>query len=293
MTGQACCITIMTNLLLQPLAYSEDWIGLGLDLDQGPSWIVGIQFTEDESKDSSRIVYLSKTLGSQVTLDLQYGTTRLVDQNDSFDSDSFYGQLDWAAGDEVDVALSYRFQGHRNEFEIDQYGLQFSYNPYPASFAVEVLQGELFIHTRDNLPFDFDTSDNVQSDLSATTVSVGWWFENFRLSAMQQRFDYEINISALGSRPLLQLLVKPAALAQSGLLISDQSRISLDIPLSERALALHLLSSRSEVNNSKTKSVQFDWLEALTDSTSLALSINRSDEDQDNWSLSAGLEWNG
>lgn len=62
---------------------------------------------------------------------------------------------------------------------------------------------------------------------------------------------------------------------------------------SEDSTVMVYLSSQSEVDNSKTTSIQLDWSESLNNSTTLIMSINRSDEQQDNWSLGIGLEWNG
>lgn len=272
------------------VSFAEDWIGMGLDLE--PSWIAGFQFSEDETKDSSQTLYLSKTLAPQTSFDIQYSQSHLYDQTESFDSHTFYTQFSWPVDDEILLGLGYQFQGQSKEIEINQYELQIKYNPYPASFNLEYLTGDLNIFTRNDLDINKQFSSHVQSDLSAISVTIGWWFEYFQLSARHQSFDYEMDLSALGSRPLLQLLVKPGALVQTGLLISEQSRVSFDLPLQDRDLALHYLSSQSEVDHSKSRSWQLDWIESLTDSSRLTLSVNRSDADEDNWSLSAGLEWN-
>lgn len=289
MSSKLYAFFLITSLLIQSVGHAEEWIGL----DSVPSWVAGFQLTEDTGEDNSKTVYLSKTLAGNTVLDLQYSTTSLTDSSDSFDSDTFSSQLGWTVTDEFNLGFKYQFQGKKNELENNQYALLLGYNPFPLSVSVEWLQGELFIYTRDRITAQSKLPDSIQSDLSSTTFSIGWWFENFQLSASLQQYSYEANISALQSRPLLQLLVKPAALAQSGLLLSEQSSVSLTIPFEERDLALHLLDSRSAVDDSKSHSIQLDWVETINSNTRLTLSINRSREDSDYWSLSAGLEWNG
>ncbi len=133
-------------------------------------------------------------------------------------------------------------------------------------------------------------AEEFRSDMDVVEIGFGWWFEDLGISFNYRDYDYEKEVSALGSRRLLQLLVKPAALVHSDLLLKKQTSLSLQYLLPQRSLAWHWLSSRSELDGSSdTESLQMDWTEYITDNTGLLISVGRSDDDS--WSLGLGLEW--
>jgi hypothetical protein len=288
---KASCLWISMIALLSfqtTVLAQDDWIGLNAE----SIWTTGFRITEDETDDSTKTLYLSLTTSTSITLNLQYADSTLVDSTQNFDSESFYGQIILPISSDFYLGLGYKFEGQQKELEVEQKSINLSYVRYPFFSSLEYSDGNLLIFIRDEIPNELNIPSSVRSDLSASSVEIGWWFDNFSLSALYQSYDYELDISALDSRPLLQLLVKPAALAQTGLLISQTSSFNLTIPLQHRELSWHLFSTRSALDNSDTQSLQMDWIESLAKQTSLFLSLSRSDEAEDNWTISAGLEWN-
>jgi len=281
-------LLIMTMTTIPSLTVAQDdWIGL----DAKTSWIAGMRFTEGETGDSTQSVYLSLTSPDDITLDLQYSDTNLVDKSETFESENFFGQLNLPVDGNIYLGFNYLFQGNQKELEIEQLGLLLSYDAYPLFTSLEYNDGDLYIFTRDDISPILNIPDSVRSELSATTLQLGWWFNDISLFFLHQQYDYEKDISALETRPLLQLLVKPAALTQAGLLIDSSSSISLSFLAPQRELTGHLFTTRSALDKSETRSIQLDWMETLGSQSSLFLSLNRSDEAEDNWSFSAGLEW--
>lgn len=271
------------------LAEIDDW----LIVEAENTWLMGMRYSMDENDDNSTSIYATKTLASSATLNFFYSQDQLSDEDNQFDSDTFFMELDVPAAESVNLAINYQFQGQQAELEIERLGLVLSYVTSAVLLAAEFTEGDVYIFTRDELGTNLNIPASINSDFSSSRLSVGWWFEHINITAMVQHYDYAQNIAALQSRPLLQLLVKPSALAQSGLLLASQESISVNIPLQQRLLALHWLSDKSEVDSSRSHAVQLDWSEPISDSSRLILSINRLHDSEDNWSLSAGLEWNG
>jgi hypothetical protein len=265
---------------------ADDWIGLPSKVQ----WVAGLQYTDEQNDDHSTLFYLSRS-SDPVSLDLQYSESVLSDDTNRFDSDSFNANIRGSITDSVELGVGYRFQGQRQQLEIELYSLQIACNPFPFFSSLEYADGDLYIYTREDLT-DSRIPDSVRSDMNLTSLQLGWWFDDFSLSASYQQADYEVNVSALDTRPLIQYIVKPSALAQSGLLVAYQSSISLNFPLTDDQVSLHLMSTTSAVDHSDVDAWQCDWLHLLDRHFSLLLSVNRSDNEEDNWSFSAGLEWN-
>ena len=278
---------VISSWSCRVLANTDDWIGL----EPEPSLTLGYIYSHDQADNSTRSIYLSKQLTEAATINIDLSKDRLQNRFDTFQSYSVYGQLDWLFENQLNLAASYQFQGQKAELEVRQYSVQLGYSPYPAFMSIEFMSGNVEIFTREVIPRIIDIADRLASDFNATTYHIGWWFDLFSLSVRHQIFDYKRDISVLSSRPLLQLLIKPAALVQSGLLLSDRTTLSIDYPLEKRRLTGHIMQTRSAISNLITRSVQLDWSESINNSTSLILSINRSDEQQDNWFFSIGLEW--
>lgn len=281
-------LIVITTLISTSGFCSDEWMGL----QQESYWSAGLRLNHYESGDSSHELYFFTTLAGSTFLNIQLGESTLEDNGNTFDSNSYLGQLVWSVSSETDLGFSYQYQGKSQELEIQQYAMQIDWGPYPAFLTLEFSTGDVYVYTRDVNPLTRDIPDRVKSDLKSYTYGAGYWFDTFSLSARHQRFDYTLNFSRLDASPILQLLLQPGALAQTDLLVSEQTSISLDYPLDKRYLAWHLLISRSELDNSETRALQFDWIEQLNKNSSLFLSLNRSDEDQDNWSFGVGLEWN-
>ena len=276
----------MLSLLTTSTVLAEEWIGL----DDEPPMIIGFQYSEEEQGDRGRLFYLSLPVASTNSLDINYSQTTLIDDDIDFDSDSLYAGLNVEIDEVFAISLNYQFQGQRDELEIDRYGFQLVLNPYPFSAQLGYSFGEVLLFTQQDLFPGADIPEKVQSDMDVLEVQVGWWFDSLGFNVSYRNYDYQKQVSALGSRPLFQLLVKPGVLAQAGLLLAEQTDLSMQYPLDQRSLAWHWSSSRSEIDDSRVRSLQMDWIEYLTEQTGLLISVGRSDDS--NWYLGLGLEWN-
>lgn len=276
----------MLSLLTTSTALAEEWIGL----NDEPPMIIGFQYSEEEQGNRSKLVYLSLPVASTNSLDVNYSQTTLIDEDTRFDSDSLYAGINVEIDEVFAISLNYQFQGQRNELEIDRYGFQLIVNPFPFSAQLGYSFGEVLIFTQQDIFPNANIPENIQSDMDVLEVQVGWLFDRFGFNVSHRNYDYQKKLSALGSRPLFQLLVKPGVLVQAGLLLAEQTDLSLQYPLEQRSLAWHWSSSRSEIDDSRVHSLQMDWIEYLTEQTGLLISLGRSDDF--NWFLGLGLEWN-
>ncbi len=279
-------VMIMSGLLVDSILYAEEWIGL----DDEPLTIVGFQYSEEQQGDHSRLVYLSLPVTSTNSLDVNYSQTSLNDEDIRFDSDSLYAGINVEIDEVFAISLNYQFQGQGNELEIDRYGFQLLINPYPFSAQLAYSFGEVRIFTQQNIFPNANIPEKVESDMDIFAVQVGWWFNRFGFNISHRIYEYQKQVSALGSRPLFQLLVKPGVLVQSGLLLAEQTDFSLQFPFEQRSLVGHWTSSRSEIDDSRVHSLQMEWTEYITGQTGLLISVGRSDGN--NWYLGLGLEWN-
>jgi hypothetical protein len=267
---------------------SEDWIGLPAE----SAWAVGFRLYQDESDDSSQELFLFTTLTENTTMNVQLGRSILQGESSSFDSENISALIDWSTSSEVNLGIGYEFQGKSKELEIDQYVLQLGWTPYPFFYTFQYSNGDVYIFTQKTRNSNNPSIPiRLQSDVNSQALSIGYLMDSLTLTARFQHYEYELDLTVLKRRPLLSTLIKPAALTQSGLLISEQFSFSVDYPLEGRDLTWHLLSSRSALDNDETFALQFDWIEHLGKHSSLFVSLNRSDEEQANWSLGMGLEW--
>ena len=288
MKSSVVWVLSITALVFKPGFCSDDWIGLQADT----AWTAGVRVNQYESGDHDRALYFFSTLPRSAYINFQISQSTLEDNGDTFDSDDYLVRTGWSVTDEMDLGLGYQYQGKSRELEIEQYALQLDWSPFPAFFSLQVSRGDVYLFTRDITPPIEDIRNRVQSDMHSYAFGAGYWFDSFSLSARSQRYDYERDLTALNTNRVVQFLLQPGALAQTGLLIAEQSSLTLDYPLDKRDLAWHVLISRSALDNSETRALQFDWIEQLNRHSSLYLSLNRSDEDQDRWSFGVGLEWN-
>ncbi len=278
--------------LLMPIvamAANDDWIGL----DEAPVTHVGLSLSKDQQDNTSIDLYAQHQLSPDTRIDLDFSRDRLARNNHSFDSNDLNARLAFELNPLWLITLGYHFQGQRQQLQIEQFGLRTEYTPYPAFFALELGSGDLKLYTRHNLPVRFHPGRGIRSNLHSVQLNVGWWFENFSLSAQFRHIGYQRDVSRLETRPLLQLLVEPGALAQSGLLLSRQVSIDLLLPLQQNQFGAHLQSSTSALNRQSVHSLQLDWTQQLDSHMDALFFISRYQGPESNWTFSAGLEWKG
>ncbi len=282
----------LLSLVALPLwaqSADDDWLGLE---PVASSTRLGWVYSRDQQELVSNSVYLQQTLSTSTSLALDFSRDRLPGERQTFNSDDLNATFQLAFGPVWSGALGYRFQGQSRELEIRQSRLQLDFAPGPLFLSLQRQQGELRLYPRDDLTLSIDLPEYIGSDLDSTAITLGWWFDSLTLSGQYIEIDYQRDLARLAARPLFQLLVKPAVLAQSGLLISRQTRITLEVPWRNESFALQGLSSTSVLDRSSLNSLQLNWTHMLDQHFSSQFQLSRNTGSEPNWSVGIGLEWN-
>ena len=270
----------------------NDWIGLDMEIDESATRI-GFLLSQDQQNNSTQSLYLLQTLTPASRIHVNISRDRLNHPQGVFNSEDFSAEFLLDLDTQWTAAAAYQFQGQTGELEIEQFALRAEYAPSPGYLTLQWSDGDASIYARDDLPARFDPGRNLRSDLSSLQLELGWWFDDFTLSAQYRHYDYQRDVTQLDTRPLLQLLVKPGVLAQSGLLVSQQSSVNLSMPIDRHLFAAHILSTTSALNHDTIRSLQLDWMHNLNAHFDALFFISRYQGSDPNWTLSAGLEWNG
>ncbi len=273
------------GLLTSSMLLAEEWIGLDVE----PPLIFGLSFSKTDKDTYTDNLYLSLPVSSAIGLDFDYSETTFIDDQVRFDSDSLLLGVDAEIESGAGFSLSYQFQGQREELEIEQYRFQLSFDLYPIDLRFGYGFGELRLFTRRDIRSSPVIPDYFQSDMNILDVGLDWWFDNLSFGLFHQRYDYEKRVSSLGSRPLLLFRVKPGVLAHSGLLLAEQTSLSIQSLYEHTGLAWNWSSSRSELDDSSVQSLQMDWTGYFGEHTGLIVSLGVTSEDE--WMVGLGLEW--
>ncbi len=274
---------IITALTATP-ALGEDWIGL----EAAPTWRIGYGYDYQEDGSDGHRALLHHDLNPSAGVQFNWGRDQLVDDTTEFDSEYFSAALWWALGDHVSSSLEYRFEGEPGELEIEQLGLALTYTPWPVSISLELRQGDVALFTRDEITRP-GIPNRVDSDAEVLRASISWLQENWTLYLSVEDYDYQRDLSALATRPLLQLLVKPGVLANSGLLVKRNRNLGLTLYRLQRDWTWQYTHSVSAVDDSDSRDLVFDWRE-YHDGFDMIYSTGYNLDDDAAWSIAIGFE---
>ena len=274
---------------------TDQWIGL----DAAPPVTIGATLSGDQLDNRSFSAYLLAPLTERLLLDLSWSQTQLQGSDNDFDSQDIGGQLSWSIDDSIELLGGYRYQGQPDELEIDYITLGMRYNR--PGYAVELSrqQGSATLHARDNLPAGWPYPRQISSDLQAWYLRLDWFADRWGLYLSSRSFDYERDLTALGSNQLLQLVAAPGALEQGGLLIEEQLRLGLHHHGPALGINLEWARSSSAIDSLSSDSLQLDFSYLMNtrgpgdSETRLLFGIGHVFDAASPWSLVAGLEWTG
>jgi hypothetical protein len=278
--------TILLSSGSTALAQNDDWIGL----NEEPLTLFGYAYSMGQDNSDSHRLTLYHELDSSTDVNLQYSRNTTATDTRDFDYDDVSGQLSFLADDNLRLGISYQYQGEEQELEITNLGLLGSYTWFPYSFSFEYREGNLDVFTQREITSSL-VPDQINSDMHSQHYSFNWFYQDYGIYLNHQRFHYQKNIAALNTQPLLQAVIKPGALANSGLLLSDSSSAGITWYLDQRELSWLVSSTRYEVDSSRTASLLFEWRETQQD-LSVSYSAGITDESSDNLSFGIGFEWN-
>ncbi len=280
------CSNILVATMSPTLVQAEDWIGL----EDDPVTQLGYNYSFSQDDSDSHQFSLYHELDSSTDLNLQYSRNNTATDTQDFDYQDVMGQLGWQAAENIRLGISYQYQGKKQELEISNLGFLGSYTQFPFTFAAEYRQGSLSIFTQRNISAAH-VPDQIDSDMSSQHFTINWFYQDYAFYINYQRFNYQKDISALDKQPILQAVVKPGALANSGLLVDTSSSIAVTLYQQQRELSWLLATTRYATDNSQTASLQFDWRQIMSN-LNIIYSAGITDASQDNLSFGIGLEWN-
>ncbi len=246
-----------------------------------------------EGGDSSLGGQLSLPLGDHLVLDLAGSRTRLEDNGGQFDSNDLEARIRFRLGDQVRLLAGWRFQGQSDELEIRQYHLGFAHETGSFDIALRLHRGSATVYSRSGLSGFFDIPERRRTDLSGWSVSLGGSGDDWGWFADWEALQYDDDLSALGRLRLLQLIIEPGALRQTGLLIRDRGSFGLIRYLDRDSWSLGLTQTRNEVDGERSRDLGLDGQIAWGKNRWLLMGIGYGLDAGQPWSASIGLQWIG
>lgn len=280
------CSNILVATMSPALAQAEGWIGL----DDEPVTQLGYSYSFGQDDSDSHHFSLYHELDSSTDLNLQYNRNNTATDTEDFDYADVMGQLSWQAAENIRLGISYQYQGKDQELEISNLGFLGSYTRFPFTFTAEFRQGSLSLYTQSNIA-STPVPDRLDADMWSQHFTINWFYQDYGFYMNYQRFDYQKDISALDTQPLLQAVVKPGALANTGLLLDTSTAAGVTLYQQQRELSWLLANTTYASDNSQTASLQFDWRE-IKPELNIIYSAGITDESQDKLSFGIGFEWN-
>ena len=271
--------------------HAQQWMGLEDDLNTTIPTSIGIQSSIDDANNTSYALNLFTPLNDNILLQANLIESYLKDETITFSRSLYFAQLNFIATDTQEFALAYQYEGKKQTLETEHNQLLFRYTPYPWTIDVEFTQGSLDIFTRTDLPFANPLPSKLESDYEANSIELSWWFDGFTIAFKRKEYDYQRNISLLSSNQRLQLLVKPNALLNSGILLSKESKLSLIIPLEANQLFLSLETLTSAIDNNSNDIFSIDYSYRFNKNLRWLSAFSQTLGQTETWTLALGLEW--
>ncbi len=280
------CSNILVATMSPTLVQADDWMGL----EDEPVTQLGYHYSFGQDDSDSHQFSLYHELDSSADLNLQYNRNNTATDTQDFDYQEVMGQLSWQAVEHIRLGVSYQYQGKTQELEITNLGFLGSYTQFPFTFTAEYRQGSLSIFTQNNIR-TLRVPDQIDSDMSSQHLSINWFYQDYGFYINYQRFDYQKDLTALDTQPILQAVVKPGALANTGLLLDTSTTAGVTLYQQQRELSWLLATTRYATDNSLTSSLQFAWRQIMSN-LNIIYSAGITDESQDQLSFGIGFEWN-
>ncbi|NNE62740.1 MAG: hypothetical protein HKN34_01530, partial [Gammaproteobacteria bacterium] len=116
-----------------------------------------------------------------------------------------------------------------------------------------------------------------------------WQQQNWYWQAIHKRFNYEQDLSRLGLSSIVQLVIRPDALAQSSLLISKYSAMLFGFTDTANDFSLQLAQDQSAIDDLYTDTLILSW--QYWSSTNFAYVLETSFVEADDAELMLGIRW--
>lgn len=268
---------------------SDDWI----EAPPAEAPVLSVGIGAIEGGDRYIGGQLSLPLNDRMLLDLAGSRTRLEDNGERFDSNDLEAGIRFRLGDQVRLLAGWRFQGQSDELEIRQYHIGLAQETGSFDIALRLHRGSATVYSRSGLSGFFDIPQRRRSDLGGWSLSLGGSGDDWGWFADWTSLQYDDDLSALGRLRLLQLVIEPGALRQTGLLIRDRGRIGYIRYIGQDSWSLGLTQTRNEVDGERSRDLGLDGQIAWGRNRWLLLGVGYGLDAGQAWSVSIGLQWIG
>ena len=279
------CSSLVISTLSPAQLKAEDWIGL----DDEPLTQLGYAYSRGQDDSDSHQLSVLHELDDETDLSIQYSYNKTATDTEDFAYDHFFAQLGWLSAGNLRLGINYQYQGKQQELEITNLGLLASYTLFPYIFSFEYRSGSLSAYTLSQINSPL-VPDQIDSDMHSEHYSANWFYQDYGFYINHQQYHYEKNLSALNNQALLQALVKPGVLANSGLLLNASTSFGVTYYQDERELSWLLAHNSYEVDNSQSDALQFEWREVMQQ-MNIIYTAAITDDANDNLSFGIGFEW--
>ena len=266
---------------------SEDWI----DTPAREPTSLYASFTRDQQRNQTLSLGLSLPLGDKAGLSLFLDRSRLQGDGENFDSSDIGGELGLRIDERLQLFGGYRYQGQAGDLEIGRWSLGARLGGERLALRIDYANGPVTVYARDDLPPNWRVASSRDIDSERWSLQLDGSGSNWAWFAAWSDFDYERDLSRIGSSALLQLILSPGALEQADLLPERQLRLGLQWLAGEDSLALQWAQSRNAVDSNISDSLALDLNHPLSENLALQLGIGHVLDSDQPWSLTAGLEW--
>ncbi len=277
-------------------AADDEWaLGNGADATEasGTPTVITLMGGACEGGDRYIAASLGAGLGRQLSVDLSASQTRLEDRDGFFTSLDLSGDLELRIDSHNRLGGGLRFQGQRGELEIERHRLGWTLNSGSLELALAWHFGRVTVFSRSDIDGRFNLPRSRSFDTDGWSLRLSTLGNDWGGYLSWERHDYDQDLSVLERHPLLQWLIEPGALQQTGLLLSERLGLGLSHYQERYSWSLGLSRQRNGVDGETSRDLSLDGQYTLNPSWQLLLGLGYGLDAEQPLSLSAGLQWYG
>ncbi len=236
---------------------SDDWLGL----EPEQPILIGFDLGQDEVEDFSAAFVLSLPLGDSAGYYGYYGNKELSDDGQEFDSLTLATVIWFELSQLIELEVQHFFEGNIDELEKETLGMSLAFSQGDWNFRVQLEDGDLLIFTNDDIR-DFlqrSVPDRFDSGVSGYALALGRQVDPWYWQISYQQFDYEEDLTPLGSSLFAQFIFKSSALTQSSLLISRSTSVLLGHANYDNDYSISIYQDKSAIDDSKAETLLLSW----------------------------------
>ena len=250
-------LALVLTIVSGPGSASEEWLGL----EPEQPILVGFDLGRDEVEDLSAAFVLSLPLGNGAGYYGYYGNTELSDDGQEFDSLTLATVIWLELSELIELEIQHFFEGNTDELEKETLGLSLALSRGDWNFRVQLEDGDLLIFTNNDIGDFLDrfVPDRLDSDVSGYALALGRQVDPWYWQISYQRYDYEEDLTPLGSSLFAQFIFKSSALTHSSLLISRSTSVMLGHADYDNDYSISIYQDKSAIDDSEEESLLLSW----------------------------------